>query len=118
MQRSLFFISTLVFIVFNCTTLAQAQGVQKLMKSEEEVRLEMIKISRELGVTCTTCHNVKNFKSDTLEAYKTSKEHMRITQMLKDQGFNGKTGPEATCYMCHRGKIKPDYKESGLNSKF
>lgn len=95
-----------------------AQTVQKILKDEEQVRQEMVRISREIGVTCTTCHDVKNFKSETLKAYKIGKEHMKITDMLRDKGFNGKSGPEATCYMCHRGKLKPDYLEPELDKKF
>lgn len=106
-----------IFTLF-FSSLGTAQTVQKILKDEEQIRQEMIRISRELGVTCTTCHDVKNFKSETLKAYKIGKEHMKITQLLKDKGFNGKSGPEATCYMCHRGKLKPDFQEPETEKQF
>nr|BFD62269.1 hypothetical protein BdHM001_09500 [Bdellovibrio sp. HM001] len=90
---------------------AQAQSVSKFVTNEEKIREEMIGISRELGVTCNACHNVQNFKADDKKAFKVSKEHMKLTQMLRDNGLDGKKGPKATCYMCHRGKLMPDYKE-------
>lgn len=79
--------------------------------SEEQMREQMIVISRQVGVTCTTCHNTDNFKSDKKDSFKIAKEHMKLTQLLIDGGMNGKTGPKADCYMCHRGQLKPDYKE-------
>lgn len=90
---------------------AQAESAVGLKKSEEKIRAEMIVISRQLGVTCTECHNVQNFKSDEKKNFRIGLEHMKITQMLRDKGFDGKKGPEASCYMCHQGELKPDFKE-------
>lgn len=91
---------------------AHSKSVTTFVTNEEKIREEMINISRELGVTCTECHNVQNFKDDSKKTFKVSKEHMKITQMLKENGFNGKNNaPAATCYMCHRGKLMPEYKE-------
>lgn len=90
---------------------AHSESVTKFVTKEEKIREEMIVISRELGVTCTECHNVQNFRDDSKKTFKVSKDHMKITQMLKENGFDGKKGPMSTCYMCHRGKLKPDYKE-------
>lgn len=95
---------------------AQAEPVSKFVTNEEKIREEMIVISRELGVTCNACHNVQNFKADDKKSFKVGKEHMKLTQMLRDNGLDGKKGPKATCYMCHRGKLVPDYKEP-VNAK-
>lgn len=82
------------------------------VKSEEEVMREsMVSISRQLGVTCTACHNPENFKSDKKMEFRVAKEHMKITQGLIDMGMDGKKGPKATCYMCHRGELKPPFQE-------
>ena len=89
----------------------QAETVTQFVQKEEDIREYMIRISRELGVTCAACHNVQNFKDSDKKTYQTSKEHMKITQLLKDGGFDGKKGPAANCFMCHRGKLAPDYKE-------
>lgn len=90
---------------------AHSESVTKFVTKEEKIREQMIVISRELGVTCTECHNVQNFRDDSKKSFKVGKEHMKLTQMLKENGFDGKKGPMATCYMCHRGKLMPDYKE-------
>ena len=94
-----------------------AESVSKFVQKEEQIRQNMVQISRELGVTCTECHNVQNFSESSKKNFKVSLEHMKITQMLKENGFDGKKGPEATCYMCHRGKLKPDFKESTSGNK-
>lgn len=87
-------------------------GAEQFRNREEEMRISMINISRQLSVTCTTCHNPKNFASNEKGTFKTAKEHMRLTQLLIDQGFDGlEKRPKADCYMCHRGKLKPDFKE-------
>ena len=37
---------------------------------------------------------------------------MKMTEVLKQNGMSGKNGePEASCYMCHRGHLKFEYKE-------
>ncbi|MNL01119.1 Photosynthetic reaction centre cytochrome C subunit [compost metagenome] len=100
-----------VLLIIALGSFARAETVPQFVQKEEEIREYMIQISRELGVTCATCHNVQNFKSSDMQTYKVSKEHMKITQMLKENGFDGKKGAAANCYMCHRGKLMPDYKE-------
>ncbi|AFY00832.1 photosynthetic reaction center cytochrome c subunit family protein [Bdellovibrio bacteriovorus] len=90
---------------------AHSESVSKFVTKEEKIREEMIVISRELGVTCNACHNVQNFKADDKKAFKVGKEHMKLTQMLRENGMDGKKSAKATCYMCHRGKLMPDFKE-------
>ena len=89
-----------------------SQSVSRLKAEDEEMRRAMIQISRQLGVNCTACHNTKNFASAEKMEFRVAKEHMRLTQVLIDNGMNGKDKrPKADCYMCHRGVLKPDYKE-------
>ena len=90
---------------------AHSEPVGNFVTREEKIREEMVVISRELGVTCTECHKVTNFRDESKKSFKVSRDHMKLTQMLKEKGFDGKKGPMATCYMCHRGKLMPDYKE-------
>ena len=84
----------------------------KKTKKDEDfaTRDYMIEISRHLGVTCSYCHDLKNFRSDNIVAYKTAKKHMDITQWLNKDGFKGKP-KKVDCYLCHRGKAKPDFLE-------
>lgn len=90
---------------------AQAQSPSQIKSEEEKMREVMVTMSRQLGVTCTACHNTENFRSDKNPSFKIAREHMKITQLLIDGGMNGKTGPKADCYMCHRGELKPPYQE-------
>ncbi|MEZ0392995.1 MAG: photosynthetic reaction center cytochrome c subunit family protein [Pseudobdellovibrionaceae bacterium] len=93
------------------------QTPAKVKSDEDQIRELMITMSRQLGVTCTTCHNTENFRSDQKIEFKVAKEHMKITQLLIDGGMDGKKGPKATCYMCHRGQLKPAYQEPASQLK-
>lgn len=86
------------------------QSPVKIKSEEDLVRENMLSISRQLGVTCNTCHISENFKSDKKVEFKIAKEHIKITQILIDSGLNGKAGPMASCYMCHRGTLNPPFK--------
>lgn len=91
---------------------AHAQSAKKVKSQDEEMRQSMIVMSRQLGVTCTTCHNTENFKSEEKVPFKVAKEHVKLTQLLIDNGMDGKNShPKADCYMCHRGTLRPDYRE-------
>lgn len=89
-----------------------SQSVKALQADDEEMRRSMVVISRQLGVDCTACHNPKNFASAEKASFKVAKDHMRLTQLLIDNGMDGKDKrPKADCYMCHRGTMHPKYKE-------
>lgn len=110
--KSLVVFGTAIFLIMLILSpKGYSESASKLKTNEEKVRQEMIVISRQLGVTCTECHNVQNFASDEKKTFKVAKDHMRITETLRTNGFDGKKGPEASCFMCHQGKLRPDYKE-------
>lgn len=91
---------------------SESQNAKTIKANDEIYREYKVGISRQLGVTCNTCHNQNNFASAEKMEFKVAKEHFRLTQMLIDNGMNGEKGkPKADCYMCHRGKLMPDYKE-------
>lgn len=91
---------------------AQLAGARDAKARDEEIRDQMIVISRHLGVNCLTCHETDNFASNKKVEFKIAREHMRLVQVLIDNGFNGQGGnPKADCYLCHRGELKPNYKE-------
>jgi hypothetical protein len=102
-------IITSVAVAFGAGT-ATHKTARPLNKAESDpdmvVRQNMIEISKQLGVTCTHCHDAKNFKSTALPTWKVAKDHIRVTQLLNSsQGFNG--APKVDCYTCHRGEIRP-----------
>jgi hypothetical protein len=83
----------------------------ELKLREEEIRKQMIQISKELGVTCTDCHSTSNWKDSSKPYFKVALEHMKIVDLLKQGGMNGKNKtPEASCYMCHRGQVNYNWK--------
>jgi hypothetical protein len=89
-----------------------SQLPSKIKTDDDLVRDRMISISRQLGVSCNACHNTSNYTSNEKLQFKVAKEHIRITQLLIDSGFDGQNQhPQADCYMCHRGQLKPKYKE-------
>lgn len=91
---------------------AQITGAERLKANDAAIREQMMLISRQLGVSCTACHNIKNFADGSKREFAVAKDHMRLTQVLIDAGMDGKEKrSKADCYMCHRGKLMPDYKE-------
>jgi len=90
----------------------QLAGAQRTKMSDEEIRKQMLTISRQLGVSCLACHETENFAANKKIEYRVAKEHMRLVQVLIDNGMDGQGNrPKADCFMCHRGTLKPAYKE-------
>ena len=102
--------ASLVVILLLISPRGYTESAQKLKMQEKEIREQMLTISEDLSVTCSECHNLNNFKDNSKKGFKVGLEHMKLVEILKERGMDGKRGPEATCYMCHRGKLMPDYK--------
>ena len=62
-------------------------------------------ISGQLGVDCEYCHLQKDRASDEIEAKRTARQMIRMTNDLNKKSFEGK--PVVSCYTCHRGRAKP-----------
>lgn len=70
------------------------------------MRESMVVMARQLGVTCTHCHDPNNFKSSSMRTHTIAREHMRATAWLNTKdGLGGK--PKVDCYTCHRGEVVP-----------
>ena len=85
---------------------AQPESAESFKNEQEIVRIQMVQLSRELGVTCTECHSSKNWKDGSKATFKIAKDHIKTVEVLRSNGFNGKKYPEASCFMCHQGKLK------------
>lgn len=110
--KSLVVLGAAIFIIMLILSpKAHTESASKLKSKEEKIRDEMLVMSRQLGVTCSECHNVQNFPSDEKKAFKVAKDHLRIVETLRDAGFDGKKGPEASCFMCHQGTLRPKFQE-------
>ena len=66
----------------------------------------MTKQSKELGVRCSYCHDVKDYSADTKPEKVIARDMIRMTKILNEQGFFWDDAPEVTCYVCHRGKVE------------
>jgi formate-dependent nitrite reductase cytochrome c552 subunit len=96
---------------------SNALSPEKIKTQSSEYRDYMLGISRQLGITCTSCHSLDNFAKSDMPLFKKAKDHIRITQILIDSGMNGTAGnPKADCFLCHRGKLKPDYTEGPIKN--
>jgi hypothetical protein len=93
----------LILMALNCL----AQPTDPKFESE---RSSMIKMSRQLGVTCVYCHDVKNYKDGSMKTFKVAKDHESLVETLNKQ-YRHKISP-VDCFMCHRGKAIPDFKEN------
>src|SRR4051812_48425216 len=100
-----------VMVILFMSPEAHTQSAQKLKSQDDIIREQMIDISKQLNVTCTECHKVENFKDSSKANFRTAKDHIRIVELLRSNGFDGKSNPVATCYMCHRGELSPAYRE-------
>ena len=104
--------SLIAIAIYFLSSISLAQTPEKIKQTEEEIRKEMISISSQLGVTCTECHNVKNFKDDSKKSFKVSLKHLKMVELLKLNGLSGNNSePEASCFMCHKGKLHFKFKE-------
>lgn len=111
-----FTLISVVLFVFSLSSPAQqgrsapSSPTSEKLKTESELMMESMQIiSQQLGVTCTTCHNPQNWKDSSKKEFKVSLDHMKITQTLIDQGFDGNKYTKATCYTCHQGELNPPH---------
>lgn len=106
-KESIFLTVVAAAILLLVAPVARTQSPAHIKDNDEKVRLAMIQISKELGTTCTECHSVSNFKDDAKNSFKTALKHLKVVAAMKANGMDGKSGPEANCYMCHRGELRP-----------
>jgi len=84
--------------------------VEADIKNDLATRQYMLDISKQIGVTCNYCHNVKNYKDDSMRTHQISKQHMNVVHMLNTEGFVGQNALKVDCFVCHQGKAKFKYK--------
>jgi Photosynthetic reaction centre cytochrome C subunit len=72
--------------------------------------------SKELGITCSYCHNVNNWASDSISAKNIARGmwnmRVRINQEILPAitGRDYQNDPAVSCITCHRGKPIPSEK--------
>lgn len=93
----------------------------------EDLKAEMKVLQRSVGATdCAYCHVVKpkrDFAADT-DLKKTTRVMLKMVDKIQKDLFTKEAlgikegeAPKATCYMCHRGKEKPEYKPQGADAE-
>ncbi len=106
-SKNLFYGFSIFFgLLFSPSGALTESSTEKFKREQEIVRVQMVQISRELGVTCTECHSSKNWKDGSKSTFKVAKEHLKTVEILRANGFDGKKFPEASCFTCHQGKLK------------
>ncbi|MFN8790569.1 MAG: hypothetical protein ACK5Y2_03835 [Bdellovibrionales bacterium] len=103
--KSLWFLTVILGLILG-VSLSQSQSSVEFKKEQEIIRVQMVQLSRELGVTCTECHSQKNWKDDAKPSFKTARQHLQVVEVLRQNGLDGKKGPEASCFMCHQGRLR------------
>ena len=72
--------------------------------------------SAELGVSCSHCHIIGNWESDSLETKDIARGMWNMRVKINDEilpsitGRDYDTNPAVSCITCHRGKPVPDAK--------
>jgi hypothetical protein len=84
----------------------QSNSAEVFKKEQEIVRAQMVQLSRELNVTCTDCHSTKNWRDDSKRSFKIARDHLKTVEVLRNSGFDGQKYPEASCFLCHQGRLK------------
>lgn len=76
----------------------------------DKYRDQMIVISRQLGVTCTHCHETKNYRDSSKKTHAIAKSHMELVDMINAK-YKNSFSEKVDCYMCHKGVAKPEFSE-------
>lgn len=77
----------------------------KPWESWDKYRKQMIEISEQLGVTCTYCHQPRNYRDSSKREFQIAKKHMEMVELLKSQ-FKDSMNSKVDCYLCHKGQAK------------
>jgi hypothetical protein len=76
----------------------------------DKYREQMITISRQLGVTCTHCHDTRNYRDASKKTHEIAKNHMEMVDMINAK-YKNSFSEKVDCYMCHKGVAKPEFIE-------
>lgn len=95
--------------------------------SVEDLKVEMKMMQRSIGAAgCGYCHVMKPKRDFSLDTEKKETTRSMLTMVdkinkslfTKDAlGIKDGDAPVATCYMCHKGKEKPEYKPANADQE-
>jgi hypothetical protein len=77
--------------------------------TKDELKQHMKLITKSLGTKCDYCHltDSRDYASDELLEKRIARKMMRMVERINREYFTWKDAPEATCFMCHHGELKP-----------
>lgn len=77
--------------------------------TKDELIQTMKFITRSLGTKCKFCHrsDIRDYASDELEKKVIARRMMQMVERLNRELFADRGAPRVTCFMCHRGQLKP-----------
>jgi hypothetical protein len=77
--------------------------------TKDELKQHMKLITKSLGTKCDYCHrtDIRDYASDELLEKRIARKMMRLVERINRDHFTWKDAPEATCFMCHHGELKP-----------
>ena len=77
--------------------------------TKDELYQTMKLIAKSLGAKCNYCHrtDTRDYASDEIKEKVIARKMMRMVERINGELFTWKDAPEATCFMCHQGRRKP-----------
>lgn len=101
----------LISIVFaNDEKMSELENVQVLPYTKKADIMKYMKktVSKELGVKCNFCHNIREYSSDEIEHKLVAREMMRMVLNINENTFKPMKRDEISCWVCHRGQKHPE----------
>jgi hypothetical protein len=91
---------------------SELKNVQVLSYTTKAEIMKFMKksVTKELGVKCNYCHNIKDYASDEKEQKIVSREMMRMVKHINTTTMKPLGLHEVSCWVCHQGKKHPDHK--------
>lgn len=110
LKSSFFVIMLMVLLPHGAFTQTRVKSPSEIRLREEEIREQMLQISKELGVACTECHITSNWRDGSKNSFKVAAEHLKLVELLKTKMDGKGKNLEANCFMCHRGQLRYQWK--------
>ena len=91
---------------------SELKNVQVLSYTKKADIIKYMKntVTKELGVKCKFCHNIRDYASDENEKKVAAREMMRMVMHINKNTMQPMGIHEVSCWVCHRGQEHPDHK--------
>ena len=115
-----------IFLLFSILSVVVSDDFKNLqvldIKSKSEMRKYMKKISKDLGVKCSHCHDMDDKSLDNPDK-EIAREMIILTRQINDYLFSisqqdtmhNKKQNSVSCWTCHKGNLEVENKKSDTN---